>query len=76
MIYINVLNVESLVLNTKFQDARSFGSVEDFLCYFAFYIPGKHLGHVTWAIYINFISPFLRMHRMIGQAVSEEVTAV
>ena len=31
---------------------------------FAIYSPGGHLGHVTWTIYINFRSPFLRMLHM------------
>ena len=38
---------------------------------------GGHLGHVTWTIYTNFRSPFLRKLHMkltlIGQAVSEEM---
>ena len=42
-----------------------------------FAIYGGHLGHVTWTIYIDFRSPFLRMLHMrslalIGQTVSEE----
>ena len=43
---------------------------------FTIYGHGGHLGHVTWIIYINFCSPFLRMLHMnlalIGPAVSEE----
>ena len=31
---------------------------------FAIYSHGGHLGHVTWTIYINFRSPFLRMLHM------------
>ena len=31
---------------------------------FAIYSPGSHLGHVTWTIYTNFRSPFLRMPHM------------
>ena len=31
---------------------------------FAIYRHGGHLGHVTWTIYINFRSPFLRMLHM------------
>ena len=30
----------------------------------AIYSHGGHLGHVTWTIYINFRSPFLRMLHM------------
>ena len=44
--------------------------------FFNIYGHGGHLGHVTWTIYINFRSPFLRMLHMkfalIGPAVSEE----
>ena len=44
---------------------------------YAIYSHGGHLGHVTWTIYTNFLSPFLRMLHMkemtlIGPAVSEE----
>ena len=35
-----------------------------FLKVFAIYSHGGHLGHVTWTIYINFRSPFLRMLHM------------
>ena len=37
---------------------------EDFLKVFAIYSHGGHLGHVTWTIYINFRSPFLKMLNM------------
>ena len=30
----------------------------------AIYSHGGHLGHVTWTIYVNFYSPFLRMLHM------------
>ena len=43
---------------------------------FTIYGHGGHLGHVTWTIYINIGSPFLRMLNMkfdFGQAVSEEI---
>ena len=40
---------------------------------FTVYGHGGHLGHVTLTIYINFRSPFLRMHHMkFGQAASDE----
>ena len=32
--------------------------------FFAIYSYGGHLGHVTWTIYINVLSPFLRMLHM------------
>ena len=35
-----------------------------FLKVFAIYSHGGHLGHVTWTIYTNFRSPFLRMLHM------------
>ena len=53
---------------------RSTGYIEKiFLKVFAIYSHGGHLGHVTWTIYINFSSPFLRMLHMIGQAASEKI---
>ena len=40
---------------------------------FTIYGHGGLLGHVTWIIYINFRSPFLRMlHMKFGPVVSEE----
>ena len=62
------------MLHAKFQDHGS--GEKDFQKVFNIYGRGSHLGHVTWAIYINFRSPFLRRLHMnltlIGQAVSEE----
>ena len=53
------------MLHAKFQSHRPSGSgVEDFLKVFAIYSHGGHLGHVTWTIYTNFRSPFLRMLHM------------
>ena len=52
------------MLHVKFQNHRPSGSGEDFLKLFAIYSHGSHLGHVTWTIYINFRSPFLRMLHM------------
>ena len=57
------------MLHAKFQNHRPSGSGEDdfFLKVFAIYSHGGHLGHVTWIIYINFRSPFLRMlHMKLG----------
>ena len=49
------------MLHAKFQNHRPSGSgEEDFLKGFAIYSPGGHLGHVTWTIYTNFRSPFLK----------------
>ena len=65
MIYTNFVTVQldCLVLHAKFQNHRPSGSGEDFKM-FAIYSHGGHLGHLTWTIYINFRSPFLRMPHM------------
>ena len=65
MIYINVVELHCLMLHAKFQNHRPSGSgEEDFLKVFAIYSHGGQLGHVTWTIYTNFGSPFLRMLHM------------
>ena len=64
MIYINFVEFLSVMLHAKFQNHRPSGSGEGFLKVFAIYSHGGHLGHVTWTIYINFCSPFLRMLHM------------
>ena len=62
MIYINFVELLSLMLHAKFQNQRPSGSGEDFfLEIFAIDSHGGHLGLVTLTIYINFHSPFLRM---------------
>ena len=62
MIYIDFVELLSLMLHAKFQNHRPSGfGEEDFLKVFAIYSHGAHLGHVTWTIYINFSSPILRM---------------
>ena len=49
MIYINFVELLSLMLNAKFQSRRPTGSGDaDLLKVFAIYIHGGHLGHVTW----------------------------
>ena len=46
------------MLHAKFQDHRTSGSgEEDFLKVFTIYGHGGHLDHVTWTIYIIFVSP-------------------
>ena len=60
MIYINFVELLSLMLHAKFQNHMLSGSVEDCLKVFAIYSHGGHLGYVTWTIYINFCSPFLK----------------
>ena len=65
MIYINYDGPTSPMLHTKFRGNRPTDSgEEDFLKVFAIYSHGGHLGHVTWTIYINFRSPFLRILHM------------
>ena len=63
IIYINFIELESLMLHAKFQDRRTSGSGgEDF-----HNERGGHLGHVTFTIYINFCSPFpRRIHVKFG----------
>ena len=52
------------MLHAKFQDHRTSGSGEK---YFSIYVRGSHLGHVTWTIYVNFPSHFLRrLHMKFG----------
>ena len=59
MIYIHIVDLESLMLHAKFQDRRPLGSgEEDFFKVFTIYGHGSHLGHVTWIIYIHIGSPF------------------
>ena len=56
------------MLYTKFCGNRSTGSgEEDFLKVFTTYRHGSHLGHVTWTIYINIRSPYIRrLHIKFG----------
>ena len=56
------------MLHAKFQDHRTSGSgEEDFLRFFTIYGHGGHLGHVTWTICINFLSPLpRRLHIKFG----------
>ena len=46
------------MLLAKFQDHRTPGG--EYFKGFIVYGHCSHLGHVTWTIYINFRSPFLR----------------
>ena len=67
MIYINFVERLSLMFHAKFQNHRPSGSGEDFFKVFAIYeyvTHGGHLSNVTWTIYINLRSPFLRMLHM------------
>ena len=53
------------MLHAKFQDhgTKGFGE-EDFFNDFTIYGHGGNLGHVTWTIYINFLSPLPRRLHM------------
>ena len=52
MIYVNFVELLSLMLHAKFQNHRPSGfGKEDFFKVFAIYSHDGHLGHVTWAIY-------------------------
>ena len=62
MIYINLVELLSLMLHAKLQNHKPSGSgVEFFLKVFAIYSHGGNLGHVTLTIYINFHSPIPRI---------------
>ena len=56
------------MLYAELQDHRTSGSGEEFfLKILTIYGHGGHLGHVTWTIYINFLSPFpRRLHMKFG----------
>ena len=61
MIYINFVDLHSLMLHAKFKNHRPPGSEEDFFKIIVIYSHGGHLGQVTMTIYANFHSLFLRM---------------
>ena len=55
------------MLHTKFREDRPASSGKRFLKVFTIYRHGGHLGHVTWTIYINFLSPLpRRLHIKLG----------
>ena len=60
MIYINFVDLHSLMLHAKFQHHRPPGSKKIFKI-LVIYSHGGHLGHVIMTIYANFHSLFLRM---------------
>ena len=68
IIYINFVDLEYILLHTKFHDHRTISSVgEYFLKVFTINEHGGHRGHVTWTIYINFLSHFpRRLHMKFG----------
>ena len=61
MIYINFVDLRSLMLHAKFKNHRPSGSEDFFFHFLAIYSHDGHLGHVAMAIYINFHFLFLRM---------------
>ena len=52
------------MLHAKVQNHRLSGSGEDNLYFFSIYNHGGHFGHMALTIYVNFLSPFLRMLHM------------
>ena len=64
MIYINFVELFSLMLHAKFQNHEPSGSREKILKVFAIYRNGGHLSHATWTINITFYSPYLWMLHM------------
>ena len=64
-IYVNFVEFLSLMNHAMFGNHRPSGSREEknyrFVLFIAIFL---FIGHVTWAIYINFHSPFLRMLHM------------
>ena len=61
MIYINFVELHSLMLHAKFKYHRPSGSEEDFKGFCHIYSHGGHLDQVTLTIYTNIHSPFLTM---------------
>ena len=64
----NCVELEFIILHAKFHNHRTNSSVgKDFLKGFIINGHGSHLGHVTWTIYILFLSPFTRrLHMKFG----------
>ena len=58
MIYINFVELYSLMLHAKFKIIGLLVLKKIILKVFAVYSHGGHLGHVTLTIYANFHSPF------------------
>ena len=48
------------MLHAKFQDHRTSGSGEEDFMVFTIYGHGRQFGHVTWRIYVKFLSLFPR----------------
>ena len=62
MIYIDFVELHSLM--PSFKIIGLLVLEKKIFKVFIIYGHGGHLGHVTWTIYINFRSPFLRMLHM------------
>ena len=54
MIYINFVDLFSLMLHAMFQNHRPSVLEEKILKIFAIYSHGGHLGHVTWTYKLSF----------------------
>ena len=67
IIYIDVEELEYIMLYAKYHDYRTLGEDYRRRCLKVFTIYGHcgHIGHVTWTIYINFHPPFPRRLHMI-----------
>ena len=65
--YTNCVEIEFIMLHAKFHDHRTISSVGFFLKVFTIYGHGDHLCHVSWTIYIYFVSAFpRRLHIKFG----------
>ena len=58
MVYIHIVDLESLMLHDEFQDPRPLGSGEEIFKGFYHIWACCHLGHVTWIVYIHIGSHF------------------
>ena len=67
IIHINFVDLEYIILHAKFHDHRTISSVGVVFLRFNIYGCSGHLGHVTWTIFINFLSSFpRRLHIKFG----------
>ena len=64
MMFTNFVELLSLMVHVKFQNHRLSDSGEKHFKGFSINTHSGHLGHMTWTIYINFRSLFLRMLHM------------
>ena len=67
IIHVNFVELEYILLDAKFHDHTTINSVEEMLKVFPINEHGGHLGHVTCAIYINFLFHCpRRLHTQFG----------